>query len=60
MSVFPATLFIFQFVYLLFIILVIFYVVTRVNKFFQLKQEHNQLLREILKKMDGNQNSGLK
>ena len=39
-------------IYLAFIILVIYFVVSRVNKFLNLKQEHNQLLREIAHKMD--------
>lgn len=39
-------------IYVAFIILAIYFVVNRVNKFLNLKQEHNQLLREIIQKMD--------
>lgn len=42
----------FFFIYVAFIILAIYFVVTRVNRFLNLKQEHNQLLREIIHKMD--------
>lgn len=59
MSSFPTLFMFFPFLYLFFVILVIYYVVTWVNKFISLKQEHNQLLREILQKMDKNQNSAL-
>lgn len=39
-------------IYLAFIILAIYFIVSRVNHFLNLKQEHNQLLREIIHKMD--------
>lgn len=39
-------------IYLAFIILAIYFIVSRVNQFLNLKQEHNQLLREIIHKMD--------
>ena len=39
-------------IYLAFIILAIYFIVSRVNQFLNLKQEHNQRLREIIHKMD--------
>ena len=47
-----------SFLYFGFIILAIYFIVTWVNKFLALKQEHNQLLREILHKIDKNPNRG--
>ena len=39
-------------VYLVFSILVIYFIVSRVNTVLNLKKEHNQLLREMIHKMD--------
>jgi len=50
---------IFVFLYIAFIVFVVYVIVTWVNKFISLKQEHNQLLREILHKMDKGQASNL-
>ena len=41
-----------SFLYFGFIIVAIYFIMTWVNKFLALKQEHNQLLREILHKME--------
>jgi len=38
--------------YLVIIFCVFYFIYTWVNKFISLKQEHNDLLREILKKME--------
>ena len=49
---FPIMIIVFYFA----ILIAIFYLVyTWVNKFLSLKQEHNDLLREIIKKMDKHQ-----
>jgi hypothetical protein len=42
----------FVFFYLALIIGILYLIYTWVNKFIALKQEHNDLLREIIKKMD--------
>jgi len=42
----------FLIIYVAFIVLAIYFVVSRINKFLNLKQEHNQLLREIIQKLD--------
>ena len=44
--------FIIGIIYLMFIIGIIYLIYTWVNKFILLKQEHNDLLREIIKKLD--------
>jgi len=41
-----------SFLYFGFIIVAIYFIVTWINKFLALKQEHKQLLREILHKME--------
>jgi hypothetical protein len=46
---FPLFIFIF---YLALIFCLFYFIYTWVNKFISLKQEHNDLLREILKKME--------
>jgi hypothetical protein len=38
--------------YLVMIVVVFFLIYTWVNKFIRLKEEHNDLLREIVKRMD--------
>lgn len=47
-----APMLMFIFVYLVIIIGIIVYIIVTVNKFLRLKREHNDLLREIINKMD--------
>jgi len=55
MGLFTLLPFLFIVVFYLAILFVILYLIyTWVNKFIALKQEHNDLLREIIKKMDHN------
>ena len=48
-AIFPVLIFLF---YLAVIFLVFYLIYTWVNKIISLKKEHNDLLREIIKKMD--------
>lgn len=47
-----APMLIITFVYLAVVVGIIVFVIVTVNKFLQLKREHNDLLREIINRMD--------
>lgn len=47
-----APMLIIMFVYLVIVIGIIVFIIVTVNKFLQLKREHNDLLREIVNRMD--------
>jgi len=47
-----APMLIFMFFYLAIVVGIIVYIIITVNKFLNLKREHNDLMREIINKMD--------
>ncbi len=52
-AIFPILVFLF---YIAILVVVFYLIYTWVNKFISLKKEHNDLLREIIKKMDSKLN----